>query len=90
MVCSEWSTVGKPTRVFAQELGLLFCPRFYYDYIRNNISEYDIYSNMNIHIINILWVTTQTQLLKKKSLAGEWPKLFRKINFEKTTNKRFV
>ena len=62
MVCSEWSTVGKPTRVFAQELGLLFCPRFYYDYIRNNISEYDIYSNMNIHIINILWVTTQTQL----------------------------
>ena len=59
MVCSEWSTVGKPTRVFAQELGLLFCPRFYYDYIRNNISEYDIYSNMNIHIINILWVTGQ-------------------------------
>ena len=34
----------------------------------------------------ILWVTTQTQLFyfnpppKKKSGAGEWPKLFREIN----------
>ena len=33
--------------------------------------------------ILILWVTTQTQLLKpqkKKIGAGEWPKLFREIN----------
>ena len=34
--------------------------------------------------MTILWVTTQTQLFlitpKKKSLAGEWPKLFRENN----------
>ena len=39
----------------------------------------------------ILWITTQTQLFlitqKKKSLAGEWPKLFRENDYEKT---RFV
>ena len=36
----------------------------------------------------ILWVTTQTQLFLTPPqfffLAGEWPKLFREINYEKT------
>ena len=39
----------------------------------------------------IMWVTTQTQLFltppPQNSLAGEWPKLFRENNYEKT---RFV
>lgn len=32
---SEWSIVGKPTRVFAQELGLLFCQKKIYIGPRN-------------------------------------------------------
>ena len=42
-------------------------------------------------IIIILWVTTQTQLFLTPPrfffLSGEWPKLFKKIDFEK---RRFV